>query len=68
MLFIPDSSAPRDCFLTQKNPSDHSDIYFNNMPFKRKNTQKHLELHLDAQLRFSKYINEKIKKRSNVLV
>ena len=32
------------------------------------NTQKHLGLHLDAQLRFSKYINEKIKKRSNVLV
>ena len=55
-------------FSREKNPSDHSDIYFNNMLFKRKNTQKHLGLHLDAQLRFSKHINEKTKKRSNVLV
>ena len=46
----------------QKNPSNHSDIYFNNMPLKRKNTQKHLGLYLDDKLNFSEYINEKIKK------
>ena len=32
------------------------------MLLKRKNTQKHLGLYLDAKLNFSKYINEKIKK------
>ena len=32
------------------------------MLLKRKNTQKHLGLYLDAKLIFSKYINEKIKK------
>ena len=32
------------------------------MLLKRKNTQKHLGLYLDAKLNFSKCINEKIKK------
>ena len=32
------------------------------MPLKRKNTQKHLGLYLDAKLNFSEYINEKVKK------
>ena len=32
------------------------------MPLKRKNTQKHLGLFLDAKLNFSEHINEKIKK------
>ena len=52
----------------KKNPSNHSEIYFNNMPLNRKNTQKHLGLYLDAKLNFSEHINEKIKKLSNVLV
>ena len=49
-------------FPTQKNTSSLSDIYFNSMPLKRKNTQKHLGLYLDAKLNFSEHINEKIKK------
>ena len=32
------------------------------MLLKRKNTQKHLGLYLDAKLNFSEHINEKIKK------
>ena len=39
---------------------NHSDIYFNNIPLKRKNTQKHLRLYLDAKLKFSEHINEKV--------
>ena len=64
MLFDPDASkkSPRGCFLTQKNPSKHNDIYFNNMLLNKKNTQKHLGLYLDAKLNFSEHINEKIKK------
>ena len=55
-------TSPTDCFLTQKNPFNHSGIYFNNIPLERKNTQKHLGLYLDAKLNFSEHINEKIKK------
>ena len=32
------------------------------MPFKRRNTQKHLWLYLDAKLNFSEHMNEKIRK------
>ena len=32
------------------------------MPFKRKNTQKHLWLYLDTKLNFSEHMNEKIRK------
>ena len=46
----------------KKIPSNHNDIYFNNMMSNRKNTQKHLGLYLDAKLNFSEHINEKIKK------
>ena len=46
----------------QKNPSNHSDIYLNNMPLKRKNTQKHLGLYLGGKLNFCEDINEKNKK------
>ena len=64
MLFDPDASKQAQEIISsrEKNPSDNSDIYFNNMPLKRKNTQKHLGLYLDAKLNFSENINEKIKK------
>ena len=39
-----------------------NNFYFNNRPLKRKKTQKHLGIHLDAKLNFSEHINEKIKK------
>ena len=64
ILFNPDASkqAQEVVFSRKKNPSNHNDIYFNNMPLNRKNTQKHLGLYLDAKLNFSEHINEQIKK------
>ena len=64
MLFNPDASkqAQEIVFSRKKDPSNHSDIYFNNMPLNRKNTQKHLGLYLDTKLTFSEHINGKIKK------
>ena len=47
----------------KKSPSNHNDIYFNNMPLNRENTQKHLGLYLDTKLNFPEHkINEKIEK------
>ena len=43
----------------KKHPSNHNDIYFNNMPLNRKNSQKDLGLYLDAKLNLSEHINEK---------
>ena len=42
MLFNPDASkqAQEIVFSRKKNPSNHSDIYFNNMPLKRKKYSK----------------------------
>ena len=64
MLFDPDASKQAQEIISsrEKNPFNHSDIYFNNIPLKRENTQKHLGLYLDAKLNFSENINEKIKK------
>ena len=62
-------TSPKGCFLTQKNHSNHNNIYFNNMPLNKKNTQTHLGLYLDAKLNFSEHINEKKKRNpSKVLV
>ena len=65
---LQNKQAQEVVFSRKKNPFNHNDIYFNNMPLNRKNTQKHLGLYLDAKLNFSEHINEKIKKLSNVLV
>ena len=64
MLYNPDASkqAQEIIFSRKKSLSNLSDFYFNNMPLKRKNTQKHLGLYLDAKLNFSEHINEKIKR------
>ena len=55
----PDASkqAQRLFSHAKKNPSNHNEIYFNNMPLNGKNTQKHLGLYLDAKLNFSESIN-----------
>ena len=55
-------NKPKKLFSHAKNPNNHSDIYFNNMPLKSKNTQKHLGLYLDAKFNISEHINEKSKK------
>ena len=64
LLFEDDASkqAQEVVFSRKKNSSNHNDIYFNNMPLNRKNTQKHLGIYLDAKLNLSEHINEKIKK------
>ena len=63
MLLSSDISkqAPEVISPCKKNPSNHSDIYFNNMPLKWKNTQKHLGLCLEAKYNFPEHINEKIR-------
>ena len=53
-------NKPRRLFSYIKKPSNHNDIYFNNMLLNRKNTQKHLGLYLDGKLNLSEHINEKI--------
>ena len=58
-LIVMLQNKPKNC---KKIPSNHSDIYFNNMQLKRNNTQKHVGLYLDVKLNFSEHINEKIKK------
>ena len=60
ILCNPDTSklAQKIVFYSKKK-FNHSDTYFNNMPLKRKNTQQHLGLYLDAKLNFSEYINKK---------
>ena len=55
-------NKPEVVFSRKKNPSNHHDIYFNNMPLNRKNTENHLGLYLDTKLNFSEHTNEKIKK------
>ena len=55
-------TSPEIVFSRKKNPCNHNEIYFNNMPLNWKNTQKHLGLYLDAKLNFSEHINEQIKK------
>ena len=56
-LIVMLQNKPKNC---KKIPSNHSDIYFNNMQLKRNNTQKHVGLYLDVKLNFSEHINEKI--------
>ena len=70
MLFNPDASkqAQEITFSSKKDPSNLSDIYFNNMPLKRKNTQKHLGLYLDAKLNLTEHINKKIKNLLKAIV
>ena len=40
----------------------HPQVFFNEVPVERSVSQKHLGLHLDQKLDFSKHINEKISK------
>ena len=54
-------------FSHAKNPSNYSDIYFNIIPLKSKNTQKHLSLSLDAKPNISENINEKKVQGINII-
>ena len=56
-------NKPKILFFHAKNPSNHSDIYFNNyfnnMPLKGKNTQKHLA---QSAITYSKLTIETLEK------
>ena len=52
------SKQAKEDVFSRKSSSKHSEIFVNNMPLKRKNTQKHLG-------QFSEHINEKLQKAVN---
>lgn len=54
-------------FCHAKNSSNYSDIYFNIIPLKSKNTQKYLRLSLDAKPNISENINEKKVQGINII-
>ena len=64
MSFNPDVSkqVQEVIFSRKKNIKNHPIVSFNNLPIKRKSTEKHLGLLLDEKLNFSEHINEKLKK------
>ena len=57
IVIAPSKQAKEIVFARQKNHFNHIDICFSKMLLKRKNTQKHLGLFLDAKLNFLKHIN-----------
>ena len=49
-------------FSRKASATNHRTIYFNNVPVKRENIQKHLGLFSDSKLSLFDHINEEIKK------
>ena len=64
MMFNPDltKQAQEVIFYRKTVKSFYSQVFFNEVPVERSVSQKHLGLHLDQKLDFSKHINEKISK------
>ena len=64
MMFKPDlTKQTREAVSSRKTvKSFHPQFFFNLVPVERSVSQKHLGLHLDQKLNFSKHINEKISK------
>ena len=64
MIFNPDASrqAQEIVFSLKANASNYGTVYFNNVPVRRENIQKHLGLFLDSKLILFDHINERIKK------
>ena len=64
MVFNPDLTKQTEevIFSRKSGKSFHPKVFFNEVPVKRIVSQKHLGLHLDQKLDFSKRINEKISK------
>ena len=60
MIFNPDASKkPQEIVFSRKeNATNHRTIYFNNVPVRWENIQKHLDLLLDPKLNFLDRINE----------
>ena len=64
MMFNPDltKQAQEVIFYRKIVKFFYSQVFFNEVPVERSVSQKHLGLHLDQKLDFSKHINEKISK------
>ena len=62
MMFNPDltKQAQEVIFYRKIVKSFYSQVFFNEVPVERSVSQKHLGLHLDQKLDFSKHINEEI--------
>ena len=60
MLFNPDVSKPAQevLFSRKRTKTDHPDVYFNNVKFKREPYQKHLGIFLDEKLNFKEHIGK----------
>ena len=69
MMFNPDlTKQPQEVTFYRKTVKPfHSRVFFNEVPVERSVSQKHLGLHLDQKLDFSKHINEKISKVQKVI-
>ena len=63
-MFNPDlTKQAQEAIFSRKSVKPfHPQVFFNKVPVERSVFQKHLGLHLDRKLDFSKHINEKISK------
>ena len=64
MMFNPDlTKQAQEVIFSRKTVKPfHPQVFLNEVPVERSHSQKHLGLHLDQKLDFSKHINEKISK------
>ena len=66
-MFNPDITEEAEEIIFSRNRVNHfhPQVFFNEVPVERSVSHKHLGLHLDQKLDFSKFINEKISKAKN---
>ena len=69
MMFSPELTkrALEVIFSRKTLKSFHTQVFFNEVPVERSVSQKHLGLHLDQKLDFTKYINKKISKAQKAI-
>ena len=69
MVFNPDitKQAVEVIFSVKKKKPHHPDLNFNGIPVAREDHTKHLGVHLDSRLNFSKHIHEAVRKATKGL-
>ena len=69
MVFNPDitKQAVEVIFSVKNKKPYHPDLYFNGIPVAREDNTKHLGVHLDSRLNFSKHISESVRKATKGL-
>ena len=69
MVFNPDitKQAVEVIFSVKKKKPNHPDLEFNGIPVAREDHTKHLGVHLDSRLNFSKHISEAVRKAAKGL-